>query len=230
MTRAVLVLVVGACTGDTGTFDQRQIQESIAQVRLVVPAMIARDGITASVAMGRFTSAASRILVPDDPAMWHVSIDELLEAAPGTDTVTDLRHCTAVDCSFSYNWSQSLYTSYGFGGSVTRSGDTLDFEINSGRGFRRITGSSSTVTGSVTLTADTFAGSVEAHATAFDNNMTPGPMANADYKVTFRNLVLDGNGCAVSGSMSAELHYTASGAWDAALDIEASADIIPACD
>ncbi len=222
-------MLAGCGAGDTGTFDQAQLQESIAQVRRVIPAMIAHDGIAASVAMGRFTSATSRVLVPDDPAMRHVSIYELLEADSGTDIITDVRQCTAVECSFDYRWSHSLYTTYSFGGSIARDADRLDFALKSGGGFRSITGWSSSTTGSVTLTAGSFTGTVEAHALAFDNNMTPGPIANADYAIAFRDLVLDNDGCAVSGAVAAEFHYTASEAWGATLDISGSTAVEPVC-
>jgi len=222
MRRLLLLVLLAGCSEPGTEWDQAAIQRSFEAARLIVPAMNAADGVAASHAVSLFAFHTTRIITPSVMSELHADVVGLNEL-PMADSLVDDRRCSTGECAFKYEWTQTLYHSFAFTGTLTRTAETVAMSFTSSDRFRDLDSAESTVSGSVTATEDELAGFLSVHATASDKNALPEHQATAAFTIEFREVTFDSDLCGTGGTVTASLDYTGRGgardsgqdSWDA---------------
>ena len=108
--------------------------------------------------------------------------------------------CTPDACTFDHYGDADQYGSYEINGSISRSGDTLSFDLT----LDVVATSGSlhwTLDGSLTVTPSLIDGSVHSHGTASSTMY----QVTWDVDVDYQAIGLDASGCAVSGALAASV-------------------------
>jgi hypothetical protein len=228
----VAIAAIGCGGGEPvhdGTINPTGARTSVESVSKVFDALDTSNGSSAAGAVIALTAAGQVVLTPG-------SARELPDAAylpmewPTSKTsssFTGSADCNASGCVFNNFGDSSTSGSYRINGTIQRSGDTLSFDLTyditaAGFDFHW------EMDGRVTVTETRIDGYVNSNGDA--NVSQDGRSYNVswDIDIDYNDIGLV-DGCPVSGSLSAEVGYSVSGAQSGSYRAAASVRFGPAC-
>ena len=203
---------------------------SVESVHDVFAAMDSGNGENAADAVLALTAAGQIVVTPGQarelpaesfmPLTWgHSKISR---------NVTGSATCDANGCTFDHYGDTFDGYTYSIDGSIRRSGDTLTFDLtydvaSSGFNFHWA------MDGHLTVTSALVDGEVHAHGDADVSSDGRTYNVGWDFDVDYNQIGLDGSGCPISGSLTAEIQYTVSGAQSGSYRAAATASFGPTC-
>ena len=232
----VATALVAACGGDDGgdaepgMVNQQSATGSVTQTTAVNTQMAASMAPAVSAAVQQMTAANQNLVSPSSPrelveilSRIEFPKDRLSSLAPApTGTAT----CTPTMCTFENYGDDNPQNTIKIDGTISKSGDTLTFDLTYDI-VQAATTYKWDISGSVTVTATSLSGSIR----SVSDIMTSGTTAKIDIDVDYQDIVLDGQGCAIGGSVNAVSSYDvmAGGQTVQGSNVQGSATFGPAC-
>ena len=228
----VLLLGAAACSGgEDATVNTDSARACVDQLGKISASMSAMDASEVAHSIVALLSASQSVVVPKDIADPTYGIETSI-SLPFSGTGT----CTEASCTFiNYRAEVTLTATYTIDGSITRSGDTITFDIT----YDRISKGGSMqweLDGTVTSTATQLDGAIHGHGT------TGGPYTSIhvtwDDTIDLNAVALDAQACPTGGSVHGRIRYTddptmplAGGhRWAPSFEVQGTAVFGPGCD
>jgi hypothetical protein len=231
---ASLVVTAAACGGDDhdkGTVNTASAKTSVEQVGKVNSAMAAGNGANAAAAVQAMTSASQSLVTPmGQPGRQLGLLPDTFPRGDLSQAVTGTAECTPSGCTFNSYGDDAA--GWKINGSISKSGDTTTFDLTydvSSAG----TSLAWMIDGKLTITATSIDGEVHNNGrTKFEGGSgTQGIDVTWDTSVDYQAIVLDAQGCATGGTVSAVVSYSVKtgGQSGGAFDVAGAATFGPAC-
>jgi len=211
--------LLAACGGGEpvhkGTVNPTGARTTVESVHDVFAAMDSANGASAADAVLALTAAGQIVIAPG------AAREEMPQEA-GSAT------CDSNGCTFDHYGDTFEGYTYSIDGSIRRSGDTLTFDLtydvtSSGFNFHW------EMDGHLTVSSTLIDGDVHAHGDADVSSDGRNYNIGWDFDVDYNSIGLDGSGCPISGSLTAEVAYSVSGAQSGSYRAAGSVTFGPSC-
>ncbi len=232
---AASVVFVGACGGDEpvhkGTVNPTGARTSVESLHDVFAALDTSSGEGAASAVLSLT-AAGQIIVTPSGAREQLPVEAFMplhwEASKASRNLTGSATCNANGCVFDHYGDTTSGASYSINGSISRNGDELTFDLtydvtSQGLDFHW------NMDGHVRVNATLIDGEVHSDGDATVSSDGRTYHVGWDVDVDYNAIGLDGTGCPISGSLSATVGYSVSGAQSGTYRAAGSVSFGPAC-
>jgi len=228
----IAVFAVGCGGGETvheGTINPSGARTSVESVSEVFAALDTSSGVSAADAVLSLTAAGQIVVAPgagrEAPAMGYLPAQ--WPRSKSISNFTGSAECNASGCVFNNFGDSSEYGTYRINGTIQRSGDTLSFDLTyditaSGFDFHWA------MDGRVTVTETRIDGYVNSDGDASVSQDGRTYNVSWDIDIDYNDIGLV-DGCPVSGSLSAEVGYSVSGAQSGSYRAAASVRFGPTC-
>lgn len=207
MTSLVTGVAAAACGGASqpseGVVDMVAARTSVDQAGKIAAAMSAMNGRDVAVGVEAMMIAHHAVVTPSGnlDARGGLRYPYLSVGVPPPGNSV----CTATSCAFTRYGFGMTYLSVSLDGTVTRSGDSLTFDVTYDLNGH-LSSEAWTVDGALSVTADLIDGSVHSHGTGSREYAG----ITWDIVVDYRAITLDTQGCPIGGSLHVVTSYDVS--------------------
>ncbi|HEX8107779.1 MAG TPA: hypothetical protein VF516_08610 [Kofleriaceae bacterium] len=206
--------------------DKAAARAAVDQVGRIAAAMSAMNSADVAAGVEAMMIAHQTVVAPNDDlgTPFGLLFPYLKFAAPNRGTAV----CTAISCSFTGYGFGGGYTVLGITGTVTRSGDSIAFDIRYDL-TEHLASVAWTVDGTLSVTQERIEGRVHSHATG-SRDATG---LRWDMGVDYRAIMLDAQGCPIGGALYAVTSYDIprdhAGGGPSSVEVEGTVAFGPAC-